>query len=101
PLLTLLCAASPLAVQAADRVRRGAVADLYTQHCASCHGDRLQGGSAPSMLDDEWTYGGDDASLARSIHDGYPERGMPAWAGTLSNEEIRGLVIYLHEQRSH
>ena len=32
------------------------------------------------MLDDEWTHGGDDASLTRSIRDGFPEKGMPAWS---------------------
>jgi glucose/arabinose dehydrogenase len=89
------------ALQAADRVRLGSVAQLYTEHCASCHGDRLQGASAPSMLDEEWVHGGDDASLARSIHDGYPDRGMPAWSTAFSNEQIRSMVIYIREQRAH
>lgn len=95
----LLLGASSL--QAADPIRLGSVADLYTASCASCHGDKLQGGSAPSMLDDVWTYGGDDESLARSIHDGYPERGMPAWSPALTNEQIRSLVIFIREQRAH
>src|SRR4051794_5847651 len=86
---------------AADPIRTGTVAQSYAQLCASCHGDKLQGGSAPSMLDEIWAHGGDDASLARSIHDGYPEKGMPAWAPTLSNEQIRAFVIFIREQRAH
>jgi glucose/arabinose dehydrogenase len=85
----------------ADPIRLGSVAELYMTSCASCHGDKLQGGSAPSMLDDEWTHGGDDASLARSIHDGFPEKGMPAWSPALTNEQIRSLVIFIREQRAH
>ena len=90
-----------VSTQAADQVRLGSVAELYTVSCASCHGDKLQGGSAPSMLDDEWVHGGDDESLARSIRDGFPERGMPAWSPALSNEQIRSLVIFMREQRAH
>src|SRR5688500_15629875 len=87
--------------RAADPIRLGSVAELYMTSCASCHGDKLQGGSAPSMLDDEWTHGGDDASLARSIHDGFPEKGMPAWSPALTNEQIRSMVIFIREQRAH
>ena len=90
-----------VAAPAEDRVRTGSVAQTYEQHCASCHGPKMQGGSAPSMLDEIWTYGGDDASLARSIHTGYAERGMPAWSTVLSNDQIRAMVIYIREQRAH
>ena len=94
----LLASAS---VHAQDPIRTGTVAQTYEQLCASCHGLKLQGGSAPSMLDDVWAHGGDDESLARSIHTGYPEKGMPAWSPALSSEQIRALVIYIREQRAH
>lgn len=60
----------------------------------------MQGGQAPSMLDEEWSGGGDDESLARSIREGKPEKGMPAWRETFSEQEIRAMVIYIREQRS-
>ncbi|MEO7599284.1 MAG: PQQ-dependent sugar dehydrogenase [Opitutus sp.] len=85
---------------AVEQVRTGTVAQSYAQLCASCHGDKLQGGSAPSMLDEVWAHGGDDPALARSIHDGYPEKGMPPWSATLSNEQIRAFVIFIREQRA-
>ena len=57
-------AAGPLLL--AQQPRPDAVAKQYQTLCASCHGDQLQGNQAPSMLDDTWVSGGDDASLAAS-----------------------------------
>ena len=90
---------SMLSAQAA-RVRTGKVADLYKENCASCHGDQMQGASAPSMLDDIWLNGGDDDSLARSIRNGFPDRGMPAWGALIPDKEIRAMVIYMREMRA-
>ncbi|HEX9186376.1 MAG TPA: PQQ-dependent sugar dehydrogenase, partial [Vicinamibacteria bacterium] len=53
---------------------------------------------AASLLDDVWMHGGDDLSLARSIRDGWPEAGMPAFGGALSDEEVRALVIFIREK---
>lgn len=72
---------------------------IYTQHCASCHGPALEGGSAPSMLDDDWIHGGDDESLTRSIREGIPERGMPPFGALLTDPQIRALVLYIRERR--
>lgn len=81
-------------------VRTGKVAEVYAQYCASCHGDKMQGASAPSMLDDIWLNGGDDDSLARSIRNGFPDRGMPAWGAMIPETEIRAMVIYMREMRA-
>ena len=83
----------------AQQFRMGKIADVYAQNCASCHGDRMQGGLAPSMQDDEWLVGGDDESLSLAISKGIPERGMPAWGGMFSEKEVRALVIFIREQR--
>ena len=58
----------------------------------------MAGGSASSLSDGQWRYGGDDVSIARSIRDGHPETGMPAMRQSLTEPEIRGLVIYIHEK---
>jgi aldose sugar dehydrogenase len=83
----------------AQQFRMGKIADVYKQHCASCHGDRMQGGMAPSMQDDEWLVGGDDESLSTVIRDGIADRGMPAWGTMFSENEIRAIVIFIREQR--
>jgi glucose/arabinose dehydrogenase len=84
----------------AQQFRTGTVAERYTQLCANCHGANLEGGQAPSMLDDVWTAGGDDESLAKSIRNGFPEKGMPAWGAAIPEKEIRAMVIYMREVRA-
>jgi glucose/arabinose dehydrogenase len=95
-----LFAALAASSASAQAVRTGTVAERYTQLCASCHGDKLQGAQAPSMLDDIWAHGSDDESLAKSIRNGFPEKGMPAWGAAIPEKEIRAMVIYIREQRS-
>jgi glucose/arabinose dehydrogenase len=74
------------------------VTKLYAETCAGCHGADMSGGSASSLLKSDWHYGGDDASLTRSIRDGHPDAGMPAMRQALNDPEIRGLVIYIRER---
>lgn len=80
--------------------RAGYITEFYALNCASCHGARMEGASAPSMLDEDWVNGGDDESLARSIRQGNVEKGMPAWSAALSEREIRAMVIFIREQRA-
>ena len=75
-------------------------ADIYGQYCANCHGMNLEGGSAPSMLDEEWAHGGTDEDIARQIAQGNLEKGMPAWESVFSSAEIRALVVYIRERRA-
>ncbi len=83
---------------AAQTERQGQVADAFAQKCAACHGAELQGGQAKSLLDDEWKYGGDDASLAASIRDGHPKDGMPPFSTMMDEPAIRAMVIFIREK---
>ena len=76
------------------------VGELYNNHCMNCHGAGMAGGSAPSMLDDEWRYGRGDAVLADVIRAGRPGDGMPAFEELLSEEEIRAMVIFIREKNA-
>jgi len=76
------------------------VAAIWKETCASCHGEQLQGGQAPTLLDDEWSFGGDDASLARSVREGNVDAGMPAFGELLDDKDVRALVIYIRERRA-
>ncbi|HEX2854013.1 MAG TPA: PQQ-dependent sugar dehydrogenase [Opitutaceae bacterium] len=80
--------------------RPGRLNEVYAQNCASCHGAKMEGAQAPSMLDDVWVHGGDDESLARSIRTGFPDKGMPPWSALLSEKDIRSMVIFIREQRA-
>jgi glucose/arabinose dehydrogenase len=70
----------------------------YAQFCASCHGPTLQGGSATSLVDEDWKFGGDDASLTASIRDGRPGTAMVPFKDLLSAEQIRQLVFHIRNQ---
>jgi len=82
----------------AQAPERRDVAQVFAETCASCHGAKLQGGQAASLLDDVWMHGGDDTRLAKSIREGHPDAGMPAFGGALSGQEIRALVIFIREK---
>src|SRR5687767_4586312 len=91
PALTLALVAlgvSPLGTQ----TPQNSPAALYAQHCASCHGPKLEGGAATSLLDDEWKFGSDDASLTASIRDGRAGTAMLPFKDVLNEQQIRMLV---------
>ncbi len=73
---------------------------LYVDNCESCHaedgkGDRDQG--APNLTDAIWLYGGDAATLTATITNARFGV-MPAWAGRLSESQIRQVATYIHQQ---
>jgi len=69
-----------------------AAALTYSRHCASCHGKELEGAVGPSLIKSEWRAVGARKNLIKTIHDGRPALGMPAWGGALSGEEIEGVA---------
>ena len=73
-------------------------ATLYAQLCASCHGPTLQGGSATSLVDDEWKHGSDDASIAKVIMEGAAGTPMAPFKTLLDDQQIRELIFYIREQ---
>ena len=91
-----LCVAQPPSSPAG--LGHGAVAKRYADLCASCHGPELEGGRAQSLLDDSWTFGGDDKSLAESIREGRPGTLMVPFKAALTDLEVRSLVVFIRER---
>ena len=73
------------------------VEDVFKSMCASCHGDKLTGGMAGSLIDNNWLTDGSDKALADAINNGIEKAGMPAFGKTLSEEQVRTLVVYIRE----
>lgn len=71
---------------------------LYTQYCAGCHGPTLQGGSAASLIDDEWKHGSDDASISRTILEGVAGTPMAPFRNILDDQAVRQLVFHIRQQ---
>jgi mono/diheme cytochrome c family protein len=97
----------------ADQVARGQV--VYAQHCASCHGERLQGqpnwrerksdGRLPAPPHDDtghtWHHSDEQLFQITKIGvkpplapEGY-ESDMPSFAETLSNEDIWAVLSFI------
>jgi cytochrome c oxidase cbb3-type subunit III len=70
----------------------------YAENCASCHGDGGEGNrdmGAPRLNDQIWLYGGDRASVVRSI--AYSRAGvMPSWRGRLDPAMVNMITVYVH-----
>ena len=92
----LLCTASITFAQGPDP--RMKVEKIYETYCASCHGDKFQGGQGGVLVDGEWKHGGTDADITRSIAKGNLQLGMTPWEGTLTPEQIRAMVVFLREK---
>lgn len=89
----------PGLLQAQNRIGTGSMKNIYTQYCASCHGQNMEGGQGSSLIDDVWIYGSTDADIAKVIREGVPELGMVPWKSVLDEEQIRGLLILIREQK--
>jgi len=75
-------------------------AELYQQHCSSCHGVKFQGGNAQSLVDGIWQFGDSTGHISRNIKFGITHLGMPAYENTLSDKEIKNLVGFLKKAES-
>lgn len=70
-------------------------AKTYATYCAGCHGTTLSGGRAPTLLDEEWRYGGDDESIRKMIREGRPGTEMQPFKDVLSDADITGVIGYI------
>jgi cbb3-type cytochrome c oxidase subunit III len=62
--------------------------------CYGCHGQAGGGGMGPSLADNNWIYGGDEASIHESLVNGRPN-GMPAFAEAATDEELWQVVAFV------
>jgi mono/diheme cytochrome c family protein len=106
--------------EAPDPAQLALGSKLYAEHCAACHGARLEGqpnwrkrlanGRFPAPPHDDsghtWHHP-DDVLFAITKHGLVPpyappgyESDMPAFAGKLSDDEIRAVLAYIQSQWS-
>lgn len=99
-----------------DAPTRAAGAQVYASYsCAACHGERLEGGLGPSLVNTIWAYGSDDTTLFFLIRDGSkalrahgyhrlghePQQGeMPPFASLLREQQIWEFIVYLRAHAS-
>ncbi|MFC3799994.1 c-type cytochrome [Cohnella sp. GCM10012308] len=88
-------APSSSAGEAPATVDAEAATAIYKSNCLACHGDQLQGGMGPSLA----KVGADmsDADIHKQILNG--GGGMPAFKGTLTDEQIATLTAWLANKK--
>jgi len=78
-----------------DDPSEGAI--LFQTNCAACHGEDargVEGTGAPNLTDADWVYGGDAASIRKTLIVGRQGQ-MPSWQTRLNEVEIRALALYV------
>jgi cytochrome c oxidase cbb3-type subunit III len=84
-----------------DRVAIQAGYQLFAQYnCGGCHGDHAGGGMGPSLRDQRWIYGSDDAHIFSSIVEGRGH-GMPSWGTRIPEEQLWKIVSYIESLRTN
>jgi cytochrome c oxidase cbb3-type subunit 3 len=67
---------------------------LFGQYnCSGCHSNG-GGGMGPSLMDDEWIYGGRLEQIHQTLVEGRPN-GMPAWGGKIPDQQLWQLAAYV------
>ena len=75
-------------------------AQVYDANCTVCHGSNLEGAAqGPPLAGVALVHGASIDEISKSIAEGYPARGMPAFSQTLSEAQIKGLSIFVSEKR--
>lgn len=78
---------------------------LFLQNCSQCHGSDAKGTTGfPNLVDNDWLYGGDGATIEQSILHGRVGRGMIAWETMVGGEEgvkeVAAYVLSLNPERA-
>ena len=70
-----------------------AARSVYENHCTVCHGHDAAGqaGLFPSLVDDEWQWGGEPAQIMATLVNGR-QAAMPAWGAVLGDEGVSGMT---------
>ncbi|RYG40073.1 MAG: c-type cytochrome, partial [Chitinophagaceae bacterium] len=69
---------------------------LYQQHCASCHGQKLEGATGPNLADAIWVKAqAQRESIMNFVAKGSPAAGMPGWKDKLDEKQLGAVADYV------
>lgn len=67
----------------------------YMGKCAACHGPEMGGQIGPNLTDKFWLHGHTPKDIAKVIHDGILDKGMPPWGALMTSDELKSLVAFV------
>lgn len=69
---------------------------LFHTKCTPCHGRLGEGMIGPNLTDNYWIHGSSVRSIAKTITNGVPEKGMISWRYELLPTEVGQLIAYVN-----
>lgn len=68
---------------------------LFTENCATCHGELGGGGAGPNLTDEFWIHGGGIKNVFKMVKYGFIQKGMPPWEDKLTPFQIQKVASYV------
>ena len=68
---------------------------VFTQTCIACHRSDGGGTVGPNLTDEFWLHGGAPDRIFKTVAEGVPEKGMPAWKPQLGIERVQAVTAYV------
>lgn len=91
----------PLVARAQAPAQQDPFTGAYTEHCAVCHGAGMEGAAQGTPLAGVRLKHGDSVdALVKTISEGVPTAGMPAFGKTLDAVQIRRVATLIAEKRA-
>ena len=69
---------------------------IFDSKCNVCHGNEGQGLVGPNLTDEFWIHGAKLTEMKKIIEHGVLEKGMLAWKGVITDEEITDVVVFIN-----
>lgn len=69
--------------------------DTFTSTCAACHKADGSGNIGPNLTDAFWLHGNKPTEIYKTVHDGWPAKGMPNWGPTLGDQKVASVTAYV------
>jgi cytochrome c oxidase cbb3-type subunit III len=68
---------------------------VFTSTCVACHRSDGGGTVGPNLTDDYWLHGGTPDRIYKTVSDGVPDKGMPAWKPQLGGDRVQAVTAYV------
>lgn len=68
---------------------------VFASTCASCHAQQGEGLVGPNLTDKFWIHGNKPTEIARSVSDGFADKGMPPWGPVLGPDKVRKVSAFV------
>ena len=68
---------------------------VFASTCSACHAPEGQGLVGPNLTDRFWIHGNKPSDIARSVTEGFADKGMPPWGALLGQDKVRKVAAFV------